>query len=115
MKMAVKTPIGHLEMAPADPDALKEPRQYRELADLIWLRFRFFKLPAGAHAAHCMCCVMHLRGVVMQSGWLSQVMRIGVVCALRAGVHVACTCRVCALHVLCACVSGGTAVCNYGL
>jgi hypothetical protein len=37
--------------------------------------------------------------------WLSQVMRICAVCALRAGVHVACTCRVCALHMLCLCVS----------
>jgi hypothetical protein len=37
------------------------------------------------------------------------VMRIGAVCALRAGVHAACTCRVCVPHMLCACVSGGTA------
>jgi hypothetical protein len=36
-------------------------------------------------------------------------MRIGAVCALRAGAHVAYTCRVCAPHMLCACVSGGTA------
>jgi hypothetical protein len=41
--------------------------------------------------------------------WLSQVMRIGAVRALHAGVHVACTYRVCAPHMLCACVSGGTA------
>jgi hypothetical protein len=41
--------------------------------------------------------------------WLSHVMRVGTVCALRAGVHVACTCRVCAPHMLCACASGGTA------
>jgi hypothetical protein len=38
-----------------------------------------------------------------------QVMRIGAVCALRAGVHVACTCCVYAPHMWCACVSGGTA------
>jgi hypothetical protein len=48
-------------------------------------------------------------GQIMLSSWLSQVMRVGAVCALRAGVHVACTSRVCAPHMLCACVSGGTA------
>jgi hypothetical protein len=38
------------------------------------------------------------------SSWLSQVMRIGAVCALRAGVHVACTCRVCVHCTCCVCV-----------
>jgi hypothetical protein len=33
-----------------------------------------------------------------------EILRIG-----RAGVHVPCTCRVCAPHMLCACVGGGTA------